>query len=76
MCSTWEGGSGSNACFVTEPEDLIAGFSSPPDEEIPLEREARIIEWIERNDGIDPSLASYFYSWIRFPDWPATKLRK
>lgn len=50
MCSTWEGGSGANACFVTEPEDMVHGLSPLPPDSPPIEREARIVEWRERDD--------------------------
>ena len=46
VCSSWEGGSGANACFVTEPEKLTDSLSPTPPDAPPLEREARIVEWL------------------------------
>ncbi len=61
MCSTWEGGSGANACFVVEPEDIIKGFSKYPEDSPILENEVRVVEWVERNDSIpSASEASFF----------------
>ena len=58
VCSSWEGGSGANACFVTEPEQLTDSLSPTPPDAPPLEREARIVEWLERDDGkADPITA-------------------
>lgn len=66
LCSTWEGGSGANACFVTEPEELLNTLSVLPEDRPELDREAFIITWEERNDGIDPALESRFYSWATY----------
>lgn len=62
MCSTWEGGSGANACFVLEPEDLTASLTAAPSDDPPLEREARVVQWIERDDGIGPLETSAYFS--------------
>ena len=50
MCSTWEGGSGANACVVTQPEEMEPGLSSLPADSPQVEREARVVEWRERDD--------------------------
>jgi hypothetical protein len=60
ICSTWEGGAGANACFVLEPEELINELSPLPDDNPLVEREARIIGWLEKDDGILVSQASAF----------------
>ena len=62
MCATWEGGSGANACFVTEPEELLPGLATLPSDAPLIEPEARIVEWIERDDGITEVEASKFLS--------------
>ncbi|MEP6668051.1 MAG: hypothetical protein ABJF10_02800 [Chthoniobacter sp.] len=62
MCSTWEGGSGANACFVTEPEDLLNALSHLPADAPPLDREVRISEWLEREDQISEADAAHFFS--------------
>ena len=54
MCSTWEGGSGANACFVVEPEDLIAGLTAQPADSPSIELEAYISDWERRDDDISP----------------------
>lgn len=70
MCSTWEGGSGANACFVTEPEDLVSGLTPLPSDLPLLEREARIVEWFERDDGVTEAQAVRFFSWEEFSQLP------
>ena len=66
MCSTWEGGSGANSCFVTEPEDLVAGLTPLPSDSPPIEIDARIVEWIERDDGLSEEQAVRFFSEVEF----------
>jgi hypothetical protein len=60
MCSTWKGGSGANACFVLEPEELSAAISELPDR-TPVDHEVRIIQWIEREDGLTSSQTPAFF---------------
>lgn len=62
LCSTWEGGSGANACLVTEPEDLGEGSTPLPAEALPPDPEVRIVAWIEKEDGISESLAEKYFS--------------
>ena len=62
MCSSWEGGSGANACFISEPEDLMDGPTPLPTDEPLIEREARIMDWIVRNDKVCESSASNYFS--------------
>ena len=61
MCSTWEGGSGANACFVLEPESLSGGPSMQPDDSPAIENEVRIVRWLERDDGLPSSLSASFF---------------
>lgn len=51
-CEAAVHGSGANACFVTEPEDLVASLTPLPADAPMLEREARVIAWAEHEDGI------------------------
>lgn len=60
MCSTWEALSGANACFVVEPEDLTDAETPVPSDAPPQDREVRIIEWHQRDDGLASELASNF----------------
>ena len=76
MCSTWEGGSGANACFVTEPEDLIAGLTPLPFDSPLVEREARIVEWLDRDDGITDARAVHFFSETEFSPLPESEIVK
>jgi hypothetical protein len=62
VCSTWEGGSGANACFVLEPEQMGSSLSVRPADEPTIEREARVVKWLEREDGIDAETAAKFFS--------------
>lgn len=76
MCATWQHGSGANACFVLEPEDLTSRISAPPDDDPLVEREARIAEWLERDDGIAEAIAPMFFSLARFTELPESEERK
>jgi hypothetical protein len=76
MCSTWEGGSGANACFVTEPEDMIAGLAPLPSDSPIVEREARISGWLERDDGISKAEAAHFFSEAHFLQLPESEIAK
>jgi hypothetical protein len=62
LCSSWEGGSGANACFVLEPEELSGGISKAPEDRPPVERELRIVQWVEHNDGVTAEQASPFFN--------------
>jgi hypothetical protein len=61
MCSTWEGGSGANACFVCEPESLIDRLATPPADRPHLEHEVRVVRWLERDDGLPEVLFPSFF---------------
>jgi hypothetical protein len=76
MCSTWEGGSGANACFVTEPEDLTDRLAVLPDDSPIVEREARIVEWLERDDAISEDHAASFFSSSDFFELPESEAAK
>lgn len=54
VCSTWDGSSGANACFVLEPEDLADSLSPMPADSPWLEVEAHIVGWQTADDGISP----------------------
>lgn len=45
MCSTWEGGSGANASFVVEPEQLARGFAKLPPDTPLIENEVRVVRY-------------------------------
>ena len=70
MCSTWEGGSGANACFVTEPEDLVDGLTPLPPDSPLIEREARIVEWLDNDDELTEAQAAQFFSWDTLSQLP------
>jgi hypothetical protein len=76
MCSTWEGGSGANACFVTEPEDLEPALAILPDDSPVVEREARVVGWIERDDQIEEKSVPSFFSSAEFFDLPEPETAK
>lgn len=61
MCATWEGGSGANACFIVEPEDVTERLSECPSDGPLVENEVRVVRWVEREDGIPASLVPSFY---------------
>ncbi|AMG31503.1 hypothetical protein AL542_14930 [Grimontia hollisae] len=71
MCSTWEGGSGANACFVLEPEKLVDRLCKVPEENVLIENEARVVDWLERDDGISDSNIQAFFDeelYYKLPD--------
>lgn len=76
MCPTWQGGSGANACFVTEPEDMVAEFSVLPKDSPRLEREARVVEWLERDDEVSEEQAALFFSATEFFNLPDSEADK
>src|SRR6266700_2348210 len=76
MCSTWEGGSGANACFVTEPEDLSDGFCKVPTGSTVVEREARIDEWVMKDDGIAEERVPLFFSEAERLELPEAEIAK
>jgi hypothetical protein len=61
-CPTWEGGSGANACFVLEPEELSDSLTPIPADSPSIEPEARIVDWLALDDGISVDQASAFYA--------------
>jgi hypothetical protein len=75
MCSTWEGGSGANACLISEPEALDSGLCKAPPDALPPEREVRIAEWIENDDGVSAAAALRLLSDGSFP-LPADENKK
>jgi hypothetical protein len=52
MCATWERNSGANACLITEPEELLQSIAELPPDAPVVEVEARIVDWLERDDRI------------------------
>jgi len=76
MCSTWEGGSGANACFIVEPEEIIKGFSQLPEDSPIIENEVRVAAWLEREDGIPDSSASSFFEEDLFYSLPENLIGK
>jgi hypothetical protein len=61
MCDSWRGGGGANACFVIEPEDLLSALTPPPAKAATPEREARIVQWQEREDGVTAEQGAFFF---------------
>jgi hypothetical protein len=70
MCATWEGGSGANACFVVEPEDLAPSLTAQPMDNPSIELEAYVIDWESRDDGISSEEAAAFFPPEELPDAP------
>lgn len=63
MCDSWRGGSGANACFVAEPDELTTQTTPLPSDSPPVEREVRIVKWQQRDDGIsEDELQKFFIS--------------
>jgi hypothetical protein len=62
MCENWTGGSGANACFVLEPEELIESLSPQPDDAPPTDLEVRIVGWREMDDSVSELEAAAFFN--------------
>lgn len=73
MCSTWEGGSGANACLITEPEESTDKLTSPPTPETITEREVRVVEWTVEDDGLSESEAARFFHADSYFELPRLK---
>jgi hypothetical protein len=76
MCATWEGGSGANACFVIEPERIGRGLTELPADQPLVENEVRVVQWLERDDGIPASLLPSFYDNDKFNALSIDQIRK
>ncbi len=61
MCDSWKAGGRANACFVVEPEDLLQGVTPLPASAALPEREARIAQWRELEDGLTAEEAQVFF---------------
>ncbi|MEL0623595.1 hypothetical protein V6238_10890 [Marinomonas arenicola] len=70
MCSTWEGGSGANACFILESENLVDGLCKSPGENTLIENEVRVVDWLECDDGICDSNNQAFFDEELYYDLP------
>ena len=60
-CPTWEGGSGANACFVLNTDELLDNSTPMPADSPPIEHEARITDWLAHDDEISSNEVSAFY---------------
>jgi hypothetical protein len=75
MCSTWQGGSGANACFIVEPETLTGSVAVIPTDKPPVDNEIRVIGWLERDDGVPPSSFDSFFDDERFLSLPDNEVQ-
>jgi hypothetical protein len=66
MCSTWDGSSGANTCFVVDPDDLGHTLAELPEDSPLMENEVRVLRWIEKDDGLPESSVPLFYSSTAF----------
>jgi hypothetical protein len=76
MCSTWQGDSGANACFVTDEENLVRSLTRVPPDTPMIEQEARIVDWIERDDGFTEEQARCFFALESFNKLPQEIIQK
>jgi uncharacterized protein YwqG len=60
-CPTWEGGSGANACFVLDPDELSGKLTPMPTDSPRIEPEAHVLEWLPHDDEISSSEVFAFY---------------
>ncbi len=61
MCPTWEGEAGANACFVLDADELTESLTPLPDDSPEIELEARVTEWMVREDSISVEQIPAFY---------------
>jgi hypothetical protein len=73
MCRTWEGGSGANACVITEPEESTGALTGAPSPDTATEREARIVGWQEQDDGLNADEAARFFNADSYFELPRLK---
>jgi hypothetical protein len=66
MCATWEADSGANACLVLERDQLEVGLTSAPEDNPLEEHELRVVQWIERDDGLSEELRASFFDQERY----------
>ena len=59
-CPTWEADSGSNACFVTESEDITDSVEKLPLGDLSLDKEFWIAGWQELDDEVSEEECVYF----------------
>lgn len=58
MCSNWKAFSGANACFVVEPESLTGAQTALPIDAPPIDPQALIAGWQDKDDGLAPEIAA------------------
>jgi hypothetical protein len=61
-CETWSLDAGANAVVITEPEDLLQELTPAPSGTPIIEREARVIAWLDMEDGLPEADARLFYN--------------
>lgn len=76
MCATWEAFSGANACFVVEPETLVAEETKAPVDAPPVLPHVNILDWVSRDDGIAASFADAFQTEQAYLEVPEDVLSK
>ncbi len=60
VCDTWDPSGGANAAFIVEPETLNDAPTAPPGELFYVLPEARVIEWMEKQDQVTPEQLPLF----------------
>ena len=66
-CPSYEGGAGANAGLVLEADELASGPTALPHPEMAVYPEARVIEWLVKEDGVPPERFDDFFSEERHP---------
>lgn len=69
-CPTWEGGSGANACFVLDADQLTNQPTPQPADSPPLDPAARVTQWMAEDDAIASDQISAFFDPEKFWDLP------
>jgi hypothetical protein len=61
VCATWERMGGANACFILSMHELTHTLTPLPRDDIELEIETRIEQWIARDDHIPSRAYTHFF---------------
>ena len=61
MCDDYDYEAGANAALVLDVARMTGHASALPSDQPPVNHEVRIVQWLERDDGLSPQLRSAFF---------------
>ncbi|RAL25600.1 hypothetical protein [Thermoflavimicrobium daqui] len=68
-CATWDADCGANAVVILEPEQVKGGTTFAPLEDIEILPEARIVNWIEKEDGVPNQWVEGLLDGDQYHEW-------